>query len=57
MVMLNCINEALGAVADWEFDTRVGVDKSAAKKLRTQLRQARTDFHQARECPETSQHD
>jgi hypothetical protein len=29
--LANCINESLGAVEDWEFQTRLGVTRSEAR--------------------------
>ncbi|MBI1759180.1 MAG: hypothetical protein HYR62_08140 [Actinobacteria bacterium] len=34
------VNEAIEAVEDWEFSTRLGVEKKAARKLRADLRAA-----------------
>lgn len=31
------INESLEAVEDWEFSTRLGVDKAAARQLASEL--------------------
>ncbi len=30
----NCINETLEAIDDWEFSTRVGVDRSVVEAMR-----------------------
>jgi hypothetical protein len=35
--LANCVNETLEAVQDWEFSTRVGVDRSFAVELRSAL--------------------
>lgn len=32
--LVNCIGEALNAVDDWEFDTRVGLLPEEARRLR-----------------------
>ncbi|WP_257785392.1 hypothetical protein [Lentzea guizhouensis] len=38
---MNSINEALEAVEDWEFSTRLGVEKDSVRSLWTQLDQVR----------------
>jgi hypothetical protein len=35
--LANCIGEALQAVDDWEFDTRVGLMPEEARKLRDMI--------------------
>ena len=35
------MNEAIEAVEDWEFETRVGVEKSVAFRMLSELRSAR----------------
>lgn len=42
ILLAGCVNEAIEAVEDWEFSTRLGVDKDAAYTLREELRQVLT---------------
>ncbi|HEY8719024.1 hypothetical protein [Pengzhenrongella sp.] len=37
LLLANSVNEAIQAIKDWEFPIRLGVDKSAARKLRDGL--------------------
>ncbi len=37
MLLAGSVNEAIEAVADWEFPTRLGADKADARALRTEL--------------------
>jgi hypothetical protein len=39
-VLSNCTNEALEALDDWEFDTRVGASRSVVEILGSELRAA-----------------
>lgn len=39
-LLANCMNEAMEAVEDWEFSTRLGVDKSVARALARDLGEA-----------------
>jgi len=39
--IMNSINEALEAVEDWEFSTRLGVEKDSVRALWTQLDEVR----------------
>lgn len=38
LLMAGSVNEAIEAVQDWEFSTRLGADKDAARALRAELR-------------------
>jgi hypothetical protein len=37
LLLAGSVNEAIEAVEDWEFSTRLGVDKANARALRTEL--------------------
>lgn len=37
LLLAGSVNEALEAVDDWEFSTRLGADKANARALRTEL--------------------
>lgn len=37
LVLASCVNETLEAVEDWEFSTRVGVERSFAVELRSAM--------------------
>ena len=37
LLLAGCVNEAIEAVEDWEFSTRLGTDKANARALRTEL--------------------
>ena len=37
LLLASCVNEAIEAVEDWEFQTRLGASKSIARTLRTEL--------------------
>ncbi|TQS46508.1 hypothetical protein [Cryptosporangium phraense] len=36
-LLANCVNEAMEAVEDWEFSTRLGAEKADARRLRAEL--------------------
>lgn len=38
LLLAGSVNEALEAVEDWEFETRLGADKDAARRVRNDLR-------------------
>lgn len=38
-LLAGCVNEAIEAVEDWEFSTRLGAEKDDARRLRTELRE------------------
>jgi hypothetical protein len=37
LLLAGSVNEAIEAVEDWEFSTRLGADKANARALRTEL--------------------
>lgn len=37
LLLAGSVNEAIEAVEDWEFSTRLGTDKANARALRTEL--------------------
>ncbi len=37
LLLAGSVNEAIEAVEDWEFPTRLGVDKADARALRSEL--------------------
>ena len=37
LLLAGSVNEAIEAVDDWEFSTRLGADKADARALRTEL--------------------
>lgn len=37
LLLAGSVNEAIEAVEDWEFSTRLGTDKADARALRSQL--------------------
>ena len=37
LLLAGCVNEAIEAVEDWEFSTRLGTDKANARALRSEL--------------------
>jgi hypothetical protein len=37
LLLTSCVGEAIEAVEDWEFQTRLGQDKDAARSLRAAL--------------------
>jgi hypothetical protein len=37
LLLAGSLNEAIEAVEDWEFSTRLGTDKANARTLRTEL--------------------
>jgi hypothetical protein len=37
LLLAGSVNEAIDAVEDWEFSTRLGAEKDDARALRTQL--------------------
>ena len=37
LLLAGSVNEAIEAVEDWEFSTRLGVNKANARALRTEL--------------------
>lgn len=40
LLLAGAVNETIEAVDDWEFTTRLGAEKDAARALRTELRNA-----------------
>ncbi len=38
-LLAGCVNEAIEAVEDWEFSTRLGAEKDDARQLRVELRE------------------
>ena len=36
-LLAGCVNEAIEAVEDWEFSTRLGAEKDEARRLRVEL--------------------
>jgi hypothetical protein len=38
-LLAGCVNEAIEAVADWEFSTRLGAEKEDARRMRAELRE------------------
>ena len=42
VTVMNALNEAFEAVEDWEFSTRVGVEKSRAQEIWAELDDARS---------------
>ena len=37
-LMAGCVNEAIEAVEEWEFSTRLGAEKDDARRMRADLR-------------------
>jgi hypothetical protein len=37
LLLAGCVNEAIEAVEDWEFQTRIGIEKARAWGLRSEL--------------------
>jgi hypothetical protein len=37
LLLAGCVNEAIEAVDDWEFSTRLGTEKGDARRLRAEL--------------------
>lgn len=37
LVVINCLNEAVSFIEDWEFETRIGVDPAVARLLHGRL--------------------
>ncbi|RBY97018.1 hypothetical protein DQ237_05315 [Blastococcus sp. TF02-8] len=44
LLIAGAVNEAIEAVDDWEFATRLGVDKEAARTMRAELRRVVSDL-------------
>ena len=38
-LLAGCVNEAIEAVEDWEFSTRLGAEKDDARRMRAELRE------------------
>ncbi len=48
LLLASSVNEALEAIDDWEFQTRLGADKSQALQIRNDLRDAIAQLPPAR---------